>query len=260
VARETDPLHVAPNGTVVTSKVRRDGSAEVTICTLVVNNGDERAKMTLHSDMGVPPMRATSKSQHGRDAHVTTTSLVGPMSSREVTQKVVLKRPRLWSPDKPNLYTLTTTLSRGRDVVDTYDTTFGIRTTRWDANRGFFLNGQPLKIKGLCNHEDHAGLGVAGARRGARVPHRKLKEAGANAYRAAHNCATSDRARSVRPARPARDGLRRARRGSHAEALDSLGAHDRPRPQSTQHHPLVDRATKSTRSSGSPSASASDAR
>ncbi|HSV15407.1 MAG TPA: glycoside hydrolase family 2 TIM barrel-domain containing protein, partial [Tepidisphaeraceae bacterium] len=71
-------------------------------------------------------------------------------------------------------------------VVDEYNTTFGIRTLRWDAARGFFLNGKPLKIKGTCNHQQHAGLGVALPDRMHEFRIAKLKELGSNAYRCSH--------------------------------------------------------------------------
>jgi beta-galactosidase len=66
--------------------------------------------------------------------------------------------------------------------LDTCDTTFGVRTLRWDSNRGFFLNGKALKIKGFANHEDHAGVGVAVPDALHEIRLRKLKECGCNAY------------------------------------------------------------------------------
>ncbi len=100
---------------------------------------------------------------------------------------VPVAAPQLWSVDKPNLYTVRTTVLRNDKPVDSVDTAAGFRTIRFDAQKGFFLNDQPLKLKGTSNHQDHAGVGVA-------VPDsiwdfrvRKLKEMGSNAYRSAHN-------------------------------------------------------------------------
>src|SRR5688500_8615618 len=173
---KTHPLHVAPNGTYVTSKLRRNGTAEVTIRTTVVNDSHDAIEFTFSSDTGVSPVRAMSLTKHGRDARVTTSARIAPWESIVVTHKLIVKRPKLWSPDQPNLYTLRCTLKSGRTITDTYDTTFGIRTTRWDADRGFFLNGQPLKLKGFCNHEDHAGVGVAVPDAVHEMRIRKLKE------------------------------------------------------------------------------------
>ena len=71
--------------------------------------------------------------------------------------------------------------------VDSLDTTCGFRTIRFDAKEGFFLNGQPLKLQGTCNHQDHAGVGVAVPDSIKEFRIRKLKEMGSNAYRTAHN-------------------------------------------------------------------------
>jgi beta-galactosidase len=142
-------------------------------------------------------------------------------TSIDLVQKLVVKKPKLWSHDNPNLYVLRSTLARGRRVVDTYDTTFGMRTLRWDANRGFFLNGKPLKIKGFANHEDHAAVGVAVPDALHEFRLRKLKETGCNAYRAAHNCATP----AVLDACDHLGILVMAetrQAGSHPEALDNL--------------------------------------
>lgn len=95
--------------------------------------------------------------------------------------------PRLWDVDSPNLYRLEAELYADGASIDSDATRIGFRTFSMDADKGFFLNGRPLKIKGTCNHQDHAGVGVA-------VPDsiqyyriRRLKEMGTNAYRCAHN-------------------------------------------------------------------------
>lgn len=77
--------------------------------------------------------------------------------NRTVTQTINVTRPWLWSPDSPTLYTLTTSVDPGNaGVRDTLNTTFGIRRLRFDAQHGFFMNDQHLKVKGLCNHQVHS--------------------------------------------------------------------------------------------------------
>ena len=100
--------------------------------------------------------------------------------------------PALWSLEDRNLYTLLTEIDTGGTIVDRYETPFGIRTIRFDADQGFFLNGKPVKIKGTCNHQDHAGLGVAlpDAAQVFRV--RTLQDMGCNAYRSSHNPPTPE--------------------------------------------------------------------
>ncbi len=73
-------------------------------------------------------------------------------------QQVVVKQPALWSPEERNRYKLVTEVEVGGQVADRYGTPFGIRTVRFEAEKGFFLNGKSAKVKGTCNHQDHAGL------------------------------------------------------------------------------------------------------
>ena len=104
-----------------------------------------------------------------------------------VETQVSLAQAALWSLDRPNLYRVVTQIETGGKVTDHDDATFGIRSIRFDPDHGFFLNEKPVKIKGTCNHQDHAGLGIA-------VPDRihydrvaVMKQMGSNAWRTAHN-------------------------------------------------------------------------
>jgi beta-galactosidase len=105
----------------------------------------------------------------------------------EVKQPATVVDPHLWSVDDPYLYRMFTTLRLGETVVDSCETTFGFRSIRFDPDQGFFLNEKPLKLKGTCNHQDHAGVGVAVPDRLYEFRIKRLKEMGSNAYRCAHN-------------------------------------------------------------------------
>ena len=98
-----------------------------------------------------------------------------------------LNTPHLWSPADPYLYKVETTVKVDGRVTDVYETTTGIRDVEFDADRGFLLNGQPLKLKGVNLHQDHAGVGAAipDALQAWRI--KQLKKMGCNAYRASHN-------------------------------------------------------------------------
>lgn len=98
-----------------------------------------------------------------------------------------LSAPHLWSPADPYLYKVETTVKVDGRVTDVYETTTGIRDVEFDADRGFLLNGQPLKLKGVNLHQDHAGVGAAipDALQAWRI--KQLKKMGCNAYRASHN-------------------------------------------------------------------------
>ena len=103
-----------------------------------------------------------------------------------------LANPLTWSPDKPNLYTAIVTVKVNGKVRDAERINFGVRTAKFDAERGFFLNGQPLKIQGTCNHQDHAGVGSALPDRLQYFRVGVLQEMGCNAIRTSHNMPTPE--------------------------------------------------------------------
>ncbi len=92
---------------------------------------------------------------------VTATVAIPAGSEQTYEQKMTVSQPKLWSLEDRNLYMLVTEVRVGGDVVDRYETSFGIRSIKFDAQKGLLLNGKPVKVKGTCNHQDHAGLGAA---------------------------------------------------------------------------------------------------
>ncbi|MFL5560774.1 MAG: glycoside hydrolase family 2 TIM barrel-domain containing protein, partial [Gemmatimonadaceae bacterium] len=112
---------------------------------------------------------------------------VDAWGSTTVRQTFHVSSPSLWSPETPSLYMLVTTLERDGSVVDRDETTFGIRTIRFDARDAFLLNGKRVELKGTCNHQDHAGVGAALPDRLQYYRIERLKEMGSNAYRTSHN-------------------------------------------------------------------------
>jgi hypothetical protein len=103
-----------------------------------------------------------------------------------------VKGPALWSPESPYLYTLAGTVEKDGEVTDTISIPFGIRTFRFDANEGFFLNGTNIKLKGVCLHHDAGVLGAAVPKAVWARRLRKLKECGCNAIRFSHNPPSAD--------------------------------------------------------------------
>lgn len=102
-------------------------------------------------------------------------------------QNFLVERPERWTLDSPALYTARTRLSVDGREVDSYDTRFGIRTIEYIPEKGFFLNGEPVKFKGVCNHHDLGPLGAAVNRSALRHQLELLKDMGANAVRTSHN-------------------------------------------------------------------------
>ena len=179
---KTDPLHVARWGTYVTSQVEQRGdktSAELTVKTTVQNEQDGDVKFELETTIAGP---------NGKEAAtVESKESIGAWGNEEVTQKVKVREAILWSIESPNLYTMVTKVKEDGKVVDAYETTFGIRSFDFDPEEGFFLNGEPVKLKGVCLHQDHGGVGAALPDRVHEYRIAKLKEMGCNSLRTAHN-------------------------------------------------------------------------
>ena len=95
--------------------------------------------------------------------------------------------PRRWSPEDPYLYTLCGETEKNGVVTDREEIPFGVRTAVFDANRGFFLNGENMKLRGVCVHHDAGCLGAAVPESVWRIRLEKLKAMGCNALRTAHN-------------------------------------------------------------------------
>ncbi len=113
----------------------------------------------------------------------------GSVTFRSIT---TIANAALWSPDSPNLYFAVVTVESEGKVRDAERISFGIRDIKWDADKGFFLNGKPVKIKGTCNHQDHAGVGAALPDRLQAFRMAVLKDMGGNAVRTSHNMPTPE--------------------------------------------------------------------
>ncbi len=173
------PLHVVTDGVFANPVKRDNGQWEIPAEISVYNSG----KLPANGEVGVSLL-----APDGTTVVIQTTRLaVEPLKENVANLTLTVSNPKLWSPDSPALYTVRTVVKQNGIASDEVETRCGFRTIRFDNNTGFWLNGENIKIKGVCNHQDHAGVGVA-------VPDaiwefrlRKLKEMGVNAYRAAHN-------------------------------------------------------------------------
>ena len=103
-----------------------------------------------------------------------------------------IQNATLWSPETPYLYSAVVTVESGGKSRDAERINFGVRDIKWDADKGFFLNGKSVKIKGTCNHQDHAGVGAALPDRLQWYRLAVLKDMGGNAVRTSHNMPTPE--------------------------------------------------------------------
>ena len=124
---------------------------------------------------------------NGVEIAIEKTSIKVPASDDTVTQQFQVENPKLWSIDAPELYTAQTAVFVDGKLTDNYETNFGIRNFYFDPEKGFFLNGEHLKIHGVNQHHDLGALGAAVNTRAIERQLEILKGMGCNAIRTAHN-------------------------------------------------------------------------
>jgi len=176
---KVDPVHVPQYGTFVSTPQVSAERAEVAVQTTVLNASAKRASVRLNTivrDAGGVEVASIWENQ-----------AILPGKTFQFDQRGGVTKPRLWSVSDPALYTAVSRVYIGKKLVDTYETTFGIRTFRFDADKGFSLNGVPMKIQGVCNHHDLGALGAAFNRRAAERQLEILKGMGCNGIRTSHN-------------------------------------------------------------------------
>ncbi len=167
-----DPVHIAHWGTYVTTPEVSELSATVVVQTKVNNKSNSAVDLT-----------TIIQDADGRQ--ITTVTEKGV--NAEVSQTLKVSAPKLWSDERPYLYKVISELTKSGRVVDRYETPLGIRTFRFDVEKGFFLNGKPVKIRGVCNHHDLGSLGAAVNTRAIERQLEILKAMGVNGLRTSHN-------------------------------------------------------------------------
>jgi beta-galactosidase len=183
---KTGPVHVSQWGTIVTTPRVGAEEALVSIEVLTMNETGDTAELTVNTELF--PLDAAGH----RAASPVASGLPVPLrapSHREssITQTLKVGSPKLWSPAQPNRYVAISTLRRGDAVVDRVETSFGIRTIAFDAERGFLLNGEVLRLQGVCMHHDLGALGTAINERAIERQLELLRSMGCNAIRTSHN-------------------------------------------------------------------------
>ena len=181
---KTDPLHLGRWESTVRAELKNDDGV-LSLGTVVVNEGNNTESSSVSWQIldaaGKPVATVVSLAQQ---------IAVDGVGRFEATAKIV--RPALWSLETCNLYTAVVTVKSGDKTRDAERITFGVRNVRFDADHGFFLNGKPLKIQGTCNHQDHAGVGVALPDRLQAFRIGVLQGMGCNAVRTSHYMPTPE--------------------------------------------------------------------
>jgi beta-galactosidase len=174
----TDPVHVKQWGTFIRSRPIRENLAEWD-CSIEVRNDEAvTQKLLLKTSVTGPDGKVVSQSE---------TPFEAKPGDNVITQNGIISAPALWSVDSPHLYTAHFKIMEDGNILDHYETRFGIRSIDFSKERGFLLNGKPLLIKGVCNHHDGGPVGSAVPLDVLKYRLKLLKEMGCNAIRTAHN-------------------------------------------------------------------------
>ncbi len=174
-----NPLHVAHWGTFVTTPAVTKENATINIITNVENTSAAQQDARLLSIL----VDASGKEVAKTDSRIE----IAANGNVEAEHTLKVDNPSLWSIEQPTMYKVITRIEQNGKTIDEYETPVGIRYFSFDKDKGFFLNGESVKIKGVCNHHD---LGCLGAAVNVRAIERQLeilKEMGCNGIRTSHN-------------------------------------------------------------------------
>jgi beta-galactosidase len=174
-----NPVHIETDGVFANPIRKPNDKWIIPVETTLYNSGKASEKVEVESTLVDP---------WGKTVIVgSSKAVVDPLKEATAKYTLNVSSPKLWSLEKPVLYSVHTVVKQNGAMVDDVTTQCGFRTIRFDPDKGFFLNDKHVELDGTCNHQDMAGVGVA-------VPDslwdfrvRKLKEMGCNAFRCAHN-------------------------------------------------------------------------
>ena len=166
-------------GTFVRSEKLADGVFRTMISTEIKNITDEEKTVVIRSEIFDPDGKSV--------ASAASEQKIDPRSDAVFEQSADVQNVRLWDIDSPMLYTLKTTVLANGEVTDTYETPFGYRTIEYTASNGFLLNGRRVFLVGYGSHQDSTGFGVGIPDSLSELRMARLKSAGFNTFRTAHN-------------------------------------------------------------------------
>jgi beta-galactosidase len=174
-----NPVHIAQWGTYITTPEIHTDRATVRVRTAIENQLNARSEVSVSFVVRDPAGKEVASGS--------TSAELAPMQSHWFDKTVDVAKPELWGIDTPNLYTVTTTVRSGDQIVDEQTNNFGIRKAEFTANDGFHLNGKRVQLYGVCLHHDHGPLGGAFFPRAMERQLEIMREMGVNAIRTSHN-------------------------------------------------------------------------
>lgn len=179
-----NPIHVNIWGTYVTTPIVEKDSAMVRVSASIKNESLQTEIINVEHIIFNDSGEEISKKS------IEYSVKAGNEKDFEVTLNVL--NPEFWDLEHPNLYSVTTNVYKGTELLDTYKTSFGIRTIQFTADDGFHLNGKRVQLKGVNLHSDFGPLGVAFNKRAMERQLEIMKSMGVNAIRNSHNVAAPE--------------------------------------------------------------------
>ena len=176
---KTHKIHVDQYGVYVNPKKVSDTEWETNIETTIESESNGEAEVTVVSTI-VDKAGNEYGSAEGKVK-------VQKFEKSILNQVIKIKNPKLWNLEDPQLYYIKTEVKQNGVVIDDHMQRYGYRTIEFNPSKGFFLNGKYVKFKGVCQHQDHAGVGVGMLDGVRKFRIKRLKEMGVNAYRCSHN-------------------------------------------------------------------------
>ncbi|WP_430809499.1 MULTISPECIES: beta-galactosidase GalB [unclassified Carboxylicivirga] len=173
-----NPVHVAHWGTYITTPTVSSKSALVKVSTTICRTTDKTGNYRLLSQ--IMDHKGTIVATAESDLKLDSEQII-------VEQEIEIQSPQLWEQDNPHLYQLKSIIIRDGTTVDTYNSTFGVRTIEYSKTEGFLLNGRQVRFQGVCLHHDLGPLGAAVNYRATQRQLEIMKEMGVNAIRTSHN-------------------------------------------------------------------------
>ena len=173
------PIHIGTWGVNVKTNAVSEKSAVIDIVASLVNSGKEETPVSLTFQIIDPSGKVVGKTE-GNSYNLAD-------SLTDISQSITIENPALWSTENPTLYQAKVTVIVNNKEVDNLNTTFGIRSIKFDAQTGFTLNGKSVELKGGCFHHDNGPLGSAAIDRAEERKIELLKSSGFNAIRCSHN-------------------------------------------------------------------------
>ncbi len=182
---KTSKVHVGQWGTYITTPEVSSAAAKINLKVWVENNTQQDASVDVVTE--IHALDAHGQKAGGAVASHTVTGLHVPNGKTETDAAFNLPNPKLWSPNAPNRYVAVTKVMGGGGVLDQYETPFGIRKVEYSPEKGLLVNGEVVKMNGVCDHHDLGALGSAVNHRALQRQLEILREMGCNAIRTSHN-------------------------------------------------------------------------